>query len=307
MAQNEDYKKAEKLCKSSLLSFRMTPDWATATPLYEKAANTFRVAKDFDRARDAFEKAATGHSRQGSPWQSGKSLEKAADMEKEWSKAQQSSKGKGTRVEALYRDAALSFQEAGRHQAAAEALGRAAVHLEGIEPEASSQLYMDAINILADQDEGKEALSGDLFRQAIAGEIRLAKYPEAVALLMRFAAACDSLGLRPCKAYLSAVITWLYAQDGAQALSTLQDALEVPTFSGSEEAQVAEGLIDAYRKGDAEVVRQFVASHSIFLELDNQVVRLARKLPQGDVKVLAASLGAHQLSAERGADEDDLT
>ncbi len=55
-----------------------------------------------------------------------------------------------------------------------------------------------------------------------AGEIRLAKYPEAVALLMRFAAACDSLGLRPCKAYLSAVITWLYAQDGAQALSTLQ-------------------------------------------------------------------------------------
>ena len=63
-----------------------------------------------------------------------------ADMEKEWSKAQQSSKGRGTRVEALYRDAALSFQEAGRHQAAAEALGRAAVHLEGIEPEVTTFL-----------------------------------------------------------------------------------------------------------------------------------------------------------------------
>ena len=137
-----------------------------------------QVAKDYDRARDAFEKAATGHSRQGSPWQSGKNLEKAAglafhitwhpfasqfsslktccnaahcleelyanmsprqkhalsnaDMEKEWSKGQQS---KRTRVEAMYRDAALSYQEAGRHQAAAEALGRAAVYLEGIEPE----------------------------------------------------------------------------------------------------------------------------------------------------------------------------
>lgn len=137
-----------------------------------------QVAKDYDRARDAFEKAATGHSRQGSPWQSGKNLEKAAglafhmtwhpfasqfsslrtccnaalcleelyanlnpkqkhalsnaDMEKEWSRGQQS---KRTRVEALYRDAALSYQEAGRHQAAAEALGRAAVYLEGIEPE----------------------------------------------------------------------------------------------------------------------------------------------------------------------------
>ena len=37
-----------------------------------------QVAKEYDRARDAFEKAATGHSRQGSLWQSGKSLEKAA-------------------------------------------------------------------------------------------------------------------------------------------------------------------------------------------------------------------------------------
>lgn len=55
-------------------------------------------------------------------------------------RGQQSNKGRGTRVEALYRDAALSFQEAGRHQAAAEALGRAAVHLEGIEPEVSSLL-----------------------------------------------------------------------------------------------------------------------------------------------------------------------
>ena len=51
----------------------------------------------------------------------------------------------------------------------------------------------------------------------------------------------------------------------------MQDALEVPAFSGSEEAQVAEGLLDAYRTGDAEAVRQFVASHSLFLELDNQV------------------------------------
>lgn len=134
----------------------------------------------------------------------------------------------------------------------------------------------------------------------------------------------------------------------------MQDALDVPAFSGSEEAQIAEGLLDAYRTGDAEAVRQFVASHPIFLELDNQVrsapssmlrrsgkvyggphlsgsgstalphvnelqdpladmlctmqvVRLARKLPQGDVKVLAASLGSNQLSIGGGTDEEDLT
>ena len=51
----------------------------------------------------------------------------------------------------------------------------------------------------------------------------------------------------------------------------IQDALAVPVFSGSEEARVAEELLDAYRTGDAEAVRQCVASHAVFLELDNQV------------------------------------
>ena len=55
-----------------------------------------------------------------------------------------------------------------------------------------------------------------------ANEIRLAKYPEAISLLMRFAAACDRLGLRPCKAYLGAIVVCLYAQDAQQAMATLQ-------------------------------------------------------------------------------------
>lgn len=38
-----------------------------------------------------------------------------------------------------------------------------------------------------------------------------------------------------------------------------------------------------------------------------QVVRLAKKLPQGDVKLLAASLVAQQLSLGDGGDEEDLT
>lgn len=109
-------------------------------------------------------------------------------------------------VEVLYRDAARAYLEAGRTQAAAEALARAARHLEGLDPkasndaslghpvaasmhtsaakkyytytyttllaqlveccaQASSQLYMDAVEAL--EDDGKEGLAGDLFRQAI--------------------------------------------------------------------------------------------------------------------------------------------
>lgn len=87
-------------------------------------------SKNYERARDAFEKVATGHLRQGSPWHSAKNLEKAADMAKQ---------SGGLNVEVLYRDASRAYLEAGRTQTAAEALARAALHLESLDPKACSQ------------------------------------------------------------------------------------------------------------------------------------------------------------------------
>jgi len=54
--------------------------------------------------------------------------------------------------------------------------------------------------------------------------IRTQKYPEAVGMLLRFAAACDSTGAQvsQCKAYLGAVVVWLFASDGAQAWAVYQ-------------------------------------------------------------------------------------
>ena len=82
---------------------------------------------EWDRAQTSYERAATGHQRQGSPWQSAKALEKAAEMAKQ-------GKRSGPDVEALYRDSARAYVEAGRPHAAAEALSKAAQHLEGIDP-----------------------------------------------------------------------------------------------------------------------------------------------------------------------------
>lgn len=56
--------------------------------------------------------------------------------------------------------------------------------------QASSQLYIDAIDILADQDEGKQALSGDIFRQAIG--MHNLPYP-----LLVFPHGHSSRGLKP--------------------------------------------------------------------------------------------------------------
>ena len=72
----------------------------------------------------------------------------------------------------------------------------------------------------------------------------------------------------------------------------VQDAMEVEVFSSSDEAFAAEALFQAYRSGDAEEVKRCVAQTGAFLELDNQVVRLAKRLPQGDVAHMASRWAA---------------
>ncbi len=56
------------------------------------------------------------------------------------------------------------------------------------------------------------------------GQIRMAQYPEAVSLLLKFALACHSLQLTSsqCKAYLGAVVVWLFAQDAGEAWAVYQ-------------------------------------------------------------------------------------
>lgn len=57
--------------------------------------------------------------------------------------------------------------------------------------------------------------------------IRTEKYSDAVGILLRFAAACDTTGahVSQCKAYLGAVVVWLYANNGEQAWATYQASL----------------------------------------------------------------------------------
>lgn len=52
----------------------------------------------------------------------------------------------------------------------------------------------------------------------------MGKYAEAVSLLLRFAVACNSLQLQSShsKAYLGAVVVWLYAQKAGEAWAVYQ-------------------------------------------------------------------------------------
>jgi len=299
------WKSAKKLTSPSLMSFRMKSDWEQAGPLYEKAALCFRQAKAWDKARDAYEMAAKCSQRQDSPWHAAKHLEKASEAAKEtqdW-----------TLVVDYLKQASLAYREAGRTQSAAEALSKGARFLEERDPQAAAELLAEAV--VEVESDGRLSQAGDLFRQAIGLYIRTQKYPEAVGMLLRFAAACDTIGaaVSQCKAYLGAVVVWLFAGNGHQAWAVYQDALEVDAFAQSDEAFAAEALFEAYKTGTAEDVKSCIAKKNIFFDLDNNVARCAKKLPNGPLQSIAAALGgptdvsaAVKVSAE-DLDEDNLT
>jgi gamma-soluble NSF attachment protein len=144
----------------------------------------------------------------------------------------------------------------------------------------------------------------------VAHLLRSQQWTDAVAMLLRFAVACQSTGASnsQCKSYLGAIVVWLYAENAKQAWLTYQDALAVDAFISSDEAFAADALLAAYRTGDETAVASTVKSNPVFNYLDNQVARLAKRLPKGDVRTMGPGLGGGMAAA--GGDEgreEDLT
>ncbi|WCJ24420.1 gamma-soluble NSF attachment protein [Euphorbia peplus] len=283
--------KADKLTKLSLT--RWTADWTTATRLYEQAANAFRITKKYDKAKEAFQMASKGHEMQSSPWDAAKHMESAASLAKELANWNE--------VADLYRRASELYIECGRSQPASDALGKAARALEDTMPDAAVQLYIDACAIL--EEDGREQMAFDLYRAATSVYIKLEKYTDAATLFLRLGVAADKSNATnsQCKAYLSAIIVYLYADDFKQAEKCYNDCSQVDAFLSSDQSRCASKLFAAYTEGDVEEIKRLAQSGAI-KHLDNVIIKLARKLPTGDISSLKAAA-----SNEEELDENDLT
>ncbi|KAI4299849.1 hypothetical protein L6164_033271 [Bauhinia variegata] len=283
--------KADKLTKLSLT--RWSADWQSATALYEQAANGFRVAKDYERAKLAYEKASTGQEMLSSPWDAAKHMESAAAQAKELSNWRE--------VGDFYRRASELYIQCGRSQPASDALAKGARALEDAVPEEAIQLYTDSCTVL--EDDGKEQMAFDLYRAAASVYIKLEKYSDAAGVLLRLGLAADKSNATnsQCKAYLSAIIVYLYAHDFKQAEKCYNDCSQVDAFLRSDQSRCASKLLAAYAEGDIEEIKR-IGQSSAISHLDHVIIRLARKLPTGDVSVLKA-----KDEEEEPVDENDLT
>ncbi|XP_059666947.1 gamma-soluble NSF attachment protein [Cornus florida] len=284
--------KADKLTKLSMT--RWSADWKSATALYEQAAIGFRLAKKYDKAKEAFEKASKGQEMLSSPWDAAKHMESAAAMAKELDNWAQ--------VADFYRRASELYNECGRSQPASDALAKGARVLVDAAPDEAIQLYTDACAML--EEDGKEQMAFDLYRDATSVYIKLEKYTDAATYLLRWGVAADKCNAKhsQCKAYLSAIIVYLYAHDFKQAEKCYNDCCQVDAFLSSDQNRCASKLLSAYTEGDVEEIKR-VAQSNIISNLDHMIIRLARKLPMGDVSALKNDAADEQ----EALDEDDLT
>ncbi|PKA62113.1 Gamma-soluble NSF attachment protein [Apostasia shenzhenica] len=296
MASSNPDKLMSKGDKLTKLSFtRWSADWKAATGFYEQAAIGFRMKKDNEKAKEAFEKASKGQEMISSPWDAAKHMESAAALAKELSRWNE--------VSDHYRKASELYMECGRSQPASDALAKGASSLEDVEPKEAIRLYNDAILIL--EEDGKEQMAFDLYRAATSLYVKLEKYVDAANFLLRWGVAADKCNAvnSQCKAYLSAILVYLYAHDFAQAQKCYNDCTQIDAFLNSDQNRCASKLFSAYREGDVEEIKH-IAQSSPISHLDHVIIKLARKLPTGDLEGLKAEASDEQQEA---LDEDDLT
>eukprot|EP00252_Welwitschia_mirabilis_P000214 TRINITY_DN101_c0_g1_i1.p1 TRINITY_DN101_c0_g1~~TRINITY_DN101_c0_g1_i1.p1 ORF type:complete len:164 (+),score=37.91 TRINITY_DN101_c0_g1_i1:664-1155(+) len=163
-------------------------------------------------------------------------------------------------------------------------------------------MYMDACGIL--EEEGKEQMAFDIYRSATNVYLKINRFTDAATTLLRWGLAADKCKAvhSQCKAYLSAIIVYLHANDLKQAEQCFNDCLGIDAFSNSDQCYCAEKLLQAYREADVEDIKYITQSNSAIKNLDHMIVRLARNLPTGDVSTLASSD-----TKEEPLDENDLT
>ncbi|XP_020595225.1 gamma-soluble NSF attachment protein [Phalaenopsis equestris] len=284
--------KAEKLTKLSFT--RWSADWKSATGLFEQAAIGFRTRKDNLKAKEAFEKASKGQEMISSPWDAAKHMESAGALAKDLNSWNE--------VSDLYKRASELYMECGRSQPASDALAKGARALEDVQPEEAIRLYNDACGIL--EEDGKEQMAFELYRAVTSIYIKLEKYIDAATSLLRWGVAADACNAvnSQCKAYLSAIIVYLYLHDFKQARKCYDDCTQIAAFLSSDQNRCASKLLSAYREGDIEEIKR-VAQSSPISHLDHVIIRLARKLPTGDLD----GLKIEDADEHETLNEDDLT
>mmetsp|Transcript_21211 Transcript_21211/g.49796 ORF Transcript_21211/g.49796 Transcript_21211/m.49796 type:complete len:317 (+) Transcript_21211:22-972(+) len=298
-------KSGDKAVKKTL--FKWTPDWDTAAANYDKAGGIYRVANEMDKACYAYEKAADAHYKNNIMGFAARALENVASIKRDQKQYEASAD--------FYKKCSDIFVLNESYDKGSECLVKAAKIMCDIRIDLGIQLYKDALSIYEVND--RHAMMGDTWRQALAAMLKAEMWTEALELLERLLPTFVKLEQMPYhhRACLSILILKLQMNDYPAADKLFMDFCASDTgFAFSDEGKAAEGLLQAFDKGEVEEVEKMTKGQP-FTFLENMMGRVAKGLHKVCMKKEGLGGGASRpagvapgeggAAAEAAGDEDD--
>lgn len=281
------------------------PDWAGAALEYDKAALSYKNGKEWALATDAYKKVADSHKENGVLSASARALESAAACCKDGLKDAE-------KCAEFYRMAAETYHIDNKDDRAADALTKGAKAIDTLaekikDDNKRAEMYSLAVQLVKDginfyEDAEKLAIYGlKAIKSAITIALRARLAEEAIGLYEKMILICvgDNAAQRYNdinKAALSLVILHLARGDEVSASRVFERECgrdtgnERTSFVHSDFGKCATKLLDAWDSNDQDAVDVVVKSQDVTF-LDNELVRIARKLSVDGVGMEFVSLG----------------
>eukprot|EP00029_Vermamoeba_vermiformis_P004484 TRINITY_DN15029_c0_g1_i1.p1 TRINITY_DN15029_c0_g1~~TRINITY_DN15029_c0_g1_i1.p1 ORF type:complete len:284 (+),score=120.42 TRINITY_DN15029_c0_g1_i1:39-890(+) len=240
-------------------------DWNSAAGAYETAGNSYKNAKSTEKAIQAFTKAAQAYMKDKLPNSAAKNYEAAASCTN------------GEAAVELLLSSANSLKEGGLGERAGQVLAKAAKLLETDAPARASDLYKEAVDLY--EIENKEHMASELFRNVTSFYIRTQMWTELLDMWTRVMKQLqkDQLFVELYRVYLSIIIVHLFRNDYVAADRAYSQYAGTEGFVVSDEAVLANTLLNAYQLNSPEDLKK-AQSNILITFLDHEIAKLAKKL-----------------------------
>lgn len=281
-AAEQEERKGDARRRPSIFRWSAKPE--SAAKHYQRAFEQYQAAAARKECLTMLEKQSEALSEAGDSFSAGRALEQAFPLAKQLG-------GADERMREFALRASEHYAQCNKAHAGAFALQRAAPSIQDASMKA--ELYEHAASLLTQEERTHEALEP---RRQQCAALALANDTNAcVSALLTLGSEAEQTESphQQAQAYLSAIVTLLYASNASAALATLSDAREVDSFERSEQCSAAIALLDAYKSdGTRDGIRRTVRDHPSFRHLEQAFARRALSLPSNESALfdMAASL-----------------
>ncbi|KAJ2720192.1 hypothetical protein GGI07_004757 [Coemansia sp. Benny D115] len=264
----EYVKDAQKASKSSWFS---KPEWDIAAKRWDDAASSYKTAQHYEESIDCYTKASEAYVSANSIYLAAKCIENAAVL------AEKQLRNPANAIKYYCRASDLYRSQGSSPDRAASMMEKAAKICESVDINQAIQLYDNALNIYETEDRAR--FSMDTFKRVTKLMVDNGRFMESVEIQSRLVAVCEQINNRSelNKSRLCVIILLLAFGDSIEAGKKLDEFGQDVSFARSNEAGVADFMIQAYKNGDQEMFSDLAGDQTLSF-IESSVARLAARI-----------------------------